>query len=210
MDTLDFIVKKFNVRLQPDTEHRANGQTMPIDLPIGRNELASLFAELGFKSGAEIGVEQGEYSEVLAGAMPHAKIYLVDAWQGYRGYRDHVNQEKLDGFHAATAERMKKYAGVEIIRDWSLNAVKGFGPGLFDFVFIDANHSFDYVMQDIIEWSKVVRRGGIVSGHDYFVGKGNQNHQVPIAVKAYTEAHGVSPWFCARGDHSPTWFWVKQ
>jgi hypothetical protein len=209
-DTLSHILRKFNVPLQPDTEHRDNQQRMPIDLPIGRNELASLFAELGFKSGAEIGVEQGEYSEVLARSMPGAKLHLVDAWFAYPGYRDHVSQGKLDVFHYRVEQRMKQFPNVEIHKLWSTHAAKKMDSDSLDFVFIDANHSFDWVIQDLIEWSRAVRPGGIVSGHDFFVGKGNQNHQVPIAVRAYTEAHGITPWFVLRGDHSPTWMWVKQ
>jgi hypothetical protein len=217
MDTLAHIIKKFNVPLQPDTEHRINGQTMPIDLPIGRNELASLFAELGFKSGAEVGVEQGEYSEVLARANMDSKLFMVDPWKSYRGYRDHVGQEKLDAFFAATSSRMrhlqrnilKPFFEYEIIRKTSVDAARDFKDGSLDYIFLDANHSFDWIMQDLIHWAPKVRPHGICAGHDFFVGKGNRNHQVPIAVKAYTEAHNVSPWFVCRGDHSPTWFWVK-
>lgn len=206
MNTLDFILKRFHIPLQPDTEHRQNGQTMPLDLPMNRAQLAEMFAELGFKSGAEIGVEQGEYSEVLARANPQATIYLVDPWKAYRGYRDHVTQSKLDGFYEATRARTMDY-NCGIVRKFSLDAAKDFKDGSLDFVYIDANHSFDWVIQDIIHWSPKVRSQGLVCGHDYFVG--GQHHQVPIAVRAYAEAHGITPYFTCRGDHSPTWMWVK-
>lgn len=208
MDTLSFILRKYNIRLQPDTEHRLNGQQMPVDLNINRAQLAELFAELGYKSGAEIGVEQGEYSEVLAKANPEAKLYLVDAWARYSNYRDHVSQDKLNGFYETTKARVAGF-NCELIRKYSMEAVRDFKEGTIDFCFIDANHSFDFVIQDIIEWSKRVRPGGLVAGHDYFVGTQGQGHQVPIAVKAYTEAHKIYPWFVARGDHSPSWFFVK-
>jgi predicted O-methyltransferase YrrM len=144
--------------------------------------------------------------------MPEAHLFLVDPWKAYRGYRDHVSQEKLDGFYEATEKRMAavRESGYTLVRRFSMDALKYFKDGQLDFAFIDANHSFDFVMEDIIHWSKKVRPNGIVSGHDYFVGKGNRNHQVPIAVRAYTEAHNISPWFVCRGDHSPTWFYVKQ
>ena len=209
MNTLDHILRKYNIRLQPDTEHRLNHQTMPVDLNINRNQLAELFAELGYKSGAEIGVEQGEYSEVLAKANPEAKLYLVDRWKAYRGYRDHVSQEKLDAFFETTRARVERFPAV-LMRKASLDAARDFKDESLDWVFIDANHSFDWVMQDIIHWTPKVRAGGLVCGHDYFVGTQGQGHQVPIAVKAYTEAHKVWPWFVARGDHSPSWFFVRQ
>lgn len=208
-DTLNHILKKYHIRLQPDTEHRKNGQTMPLDLNITREALAMLFKELGFKSGAEIGVEQGEYSEVLAKANPDATLYLVDAWRRYSAYRDHVSQDKLEGFFERTKERVAAYPNVKILRNWSVEAARGFKDGELDWVFIDANHSFNFVINDIIEWARVVRKDGIVAGHDFFVGSQGHHHQVPIAVRAYTEAHGITPWFVARGDHSPSWLFVK-
>jgi predicted O-methyltransferase YrrM len=49
-----------------------------------------------------------------------------------------------------------------------MEAVKDFKDESLDFVFIDGNHQYSYVLEDITEWSKKVRSGGIVSGHDYF------------------------------------------
>src|SRR5688572_1246269 len=46
------------------------GGKMPIQLPMNRVGLAELFNTPGYKSGAEIGVERGEYSEVLLSSNP--------------------------------------------------------------------------------------------------------------------------------------------
>lgn len=208
-DTLSHILRKFNVRLQPDTEHRLNYQQMPIDLPIGRNELASLFAELGFKSGAEIGVEQGEYSEVLARANPQMKLYLVDAWARYRNYRDHVRQEKLDGFYETTKQRMAGY-NCEIIKAYSVEAAQRFDDGSMDVIYVDANHKLEFVIADLAAWVPKVRPGGICAGHDWFLDKRGGPYHVPIAVRAYTEAYRITPYFICRGDHSASWFFVKS
>ena len=37
----------------------------------------------------------------------------------------------------------------------------------FDFVFIDADHKYESVKQDIEDWYPKVRKGGILAGHDY-------------------------------------------
>ena len=91
----------------------------------------------------------------------------MDAWQVYRGYRDHVTQEKLDNFYKATLYRLAPY-DIEVIREFSLNAIAQISDNSLDFVYIDGNHELPYVINDIIEWSKKVRKGGIVSGHDYY------------------------------------------
>ena len=36
-----------------------------------------------------------------------------------------------------------------------------------DFVYIDANHAYDWVVQDIELWYPKVKKGGILWGHDY-------------------------------------------
>lgn len=185
----------------------------------GRDDLARLFAELGYKSGVEVGVEVGLYSEVLCRENPQATIYGVDPWRAYRAYRTHVSQPKLDGFLETTKERMVAYENYRIIRKFSLDAAKDFKDGSLDFVYIDGNHTLPYVINDMIEWSKKVRVGGIVSGHDYRKSKRivSRNHVV-YAVHCFTQSYRIKPWFLwgrkekARGetrDNNRSWMWVK-
>jgi len=185
----------------------------------GRDDLARLFAELGFRSGAEIGVEVGLYSEVLCRENPQATIYGVDPWRAYRAYRNHVSQGKLNGFLAATKARMAPYENYRIIRKFSMEAVEDFADGSLDFVYIDGNHTLPHIINDIIEWSKKVRIGGIVSGHDYRKSKRivSQNHVV-YAVHCYTESYRIKPWFLLGRkakiksevrDNNRSWMWVK-
>ena len=74
-----------------------------------------------------------------------------------------------------------------------------------DFVYIDADHRFDYVMEDIITWSRKVRPGGIVSGHDYFRFR---NTGVVPAVDVYTHCNYISEWFIT-DEKEASFFWVK-
>jgi hypothetical protein len=196
----DYIVEKYEIDLN---------QRMPIKLSIGRDELPSLFAELGYKVGAEIGVERGAYSEVICQAG--LKLYAIDAWTAYKGYREHVSQSKLDGFFEQTREKMRSY-DCQLIRCFSIDALKLIPDESLDFVYIDAAHDFQHVANDIAGWSKKVRKGGIVSGHDFSRNK-NKNYicQVKDVVQAWAYSHDITPWFITRGDRrSPSWFWVKD
>jgi hypothetical protein len=186
-------------------------------VPIGRDGLASLFCELGFKEGAEIGVETGGYSEVLLRANPGLKLYCVDPWKAYRGYRDHVDQKKLDHFYGVASARLEPLGGV-IVRKFSMDAVKDFKGGSLDFVYIDGNHNFSHVAQDIHEWGRKVKSGGIVSGHDYQKFKRPTEVHVMCVVNGYTYSYGISPWFLTTSketvdgveQHTPkSYFWVK-
>ncbi len=50
---------------------------------------------------------------------------------------------------------------------WSDEAAKDFADESFDLVFIDADHSEEWVLRDLAAWLPKVRAGGVIAGHDY-------------------------------------------
>ena len=204
MSTLEVILNKFNI----GDFTKVN---MPIDLlQATRLDLADLFCELKFETGVEIGVQEGLYSEQICLRNPNLKKhYSIDGWKAYRGYRDHVNQTKMDNFYAEAKSRLSKYP-IEIIKSFSLDAIKNFKDNSLDYVYIDGNHSFDHVIQDIIQWSAKVRPGGIIAGHD-FIRRIMEPVHVIQATQVYTYCHKISPWFTVGGSTKETrsFFWIK-
>jgi len=180
----------------------------PIELPCIREDLPAMFRSFGFTHGAEIGVEQGEFSETLCKNYPELVLYCVDPWKAYAGYRDHVYQDKLDRFYLATKERLFKY-GCRLVREFSMDAVKNFDNETFDFVYIDGNHNFQNCTNDICEWTKKVKRGGIIAGHDYRTDKWKSETHVADVVLGYTHGYKINPWFLTQ-DKTKTFLWVKQ
>lgn len=177
------------------------GDNLPISaFHGGRNKLPELFNELGYKKGAEIGVEQGIFSEVICKGIPGVKLICVDPWKEY----NRITQEMCDKYYQEALERLKPY-DVEYKRMTSIEAVKTVPDESLDFVYIDGLHEFDPVMLDIILWSPKVRTGGIVSGHDFMQG---YRMGVVTAVEAYTKGHYTPAWYITRG-REPSWFWVK-
>lgn len=208
MSTLEYVLEKFNINIYSDTE------ASPIEVPnFGRDQLADLFADLGFNFGVEIGVESGAYSKRLLEVNPDLFLYSVDPWEAHRGYRDHTRQSKLDRFYEETVAALKPF-GIrsKIFRKFSMDALKLFDDDSLDFVYIDANHSFVTVAQDIYHWSKKVKRGGIVSGHDYTrYAHQEANIHVFQVVNGYTDAYGIRPWFVFGNEGEvKNWMWVKQ
>ncbi len=188
----------------------------PVTVPgIGRNDLASLFYELGFTQGVEVGTEQGVYAEILCKANPNLHLYCVDPWKVYdrgRGYRRGANQQQFDAFYKETTERLKPYK-TTFIKKMSMEAVAKFKDGSLDFVYIDANHRLEYVIRDITEWAKKVRPGGVIAGHDYKRYKYQYYSHVVEALVAYNGSYRRGlPWFVL--DHTPgeklrSWFFIK-
>ena len=173
-----------------------------------RRDLVKLYRDLGYHIGAEIGVGGGIFSEMICQEIPSVKLYAVDAWMIYDSYDDFRNQDYLEDDYARTLQKLESF-DVTIIRKFSMDAVKQFENGSLDFVYIDANHEAPYVEDDIREWSKKVRPGGMVSGHDY----ANMHQAVIEAVDKYAQR----PLFLV-GDPKEegnnalllcSWFWIK-
>ena len=70
---------------------------------------------------------------------------------------------------------------VKFINDYSSKASEKIEDGSLDLVFIDANHEYDCIKEDIALWTPKVRKGGIISGHDY----GPAHPGVMKAVREY-------------------------
>lgn len=181
-----------------------------------RLELAELFRDKGFTVGAEIGVFDGYFSEHLLKTIPNLHLHAVDAWQVYNGYRDHKFQRNMDAAFVRAQERFAPFAGkVMITRKFSMDAVKGFGDGTLDFVYIDGNHEYKFVKEDIEQWTKKVRIGGIVAGDDYYLTP-HGNVGVLKAVDEYVRNNNyilhITDWDMenpVEDNRQPSWFFAR-
>lgn len=206
MDTLNRIVEKFGIETW-----RSDRMPIVVD-SLTRDGFAALVAELGFHLGAEIGVERGRYSKSLLKANPRLTLYGVDPWETYNGYRDYVSQQQLDEFYADTQRRLAPYPGAKLIRAFSAEAVKDFHDESLDFVYIDGNHDLMNVVTDLTLWSKKVRPGGIVAGHDYVRRTSSRTRTLHVieGVVAFTKCYDVSPWFVfGNRREAGSFMWVK-
>jgi hypothetical protein len=165
-----------------------------------------LFKLLGYTEGVEVGVQKGKFTEKLCKDNPELHMNCIDPWLEYRNldWEDHksIVQNTHDIRYQETMERLSKY-NTTIIRKKSLEAVEDFKDDSLDFVYIDGNHRFNYIMTDIIYWVPKVRKGGIIACHDY------HDPQVGTAVDAFTKCHGVRPWYITQ-ETQPTAYWVQE
>lgn len=193
MDRLKYIQKKFGI---------APEQKSPIRLPIERHrEFPVLLNEMECRIGAEIGVRRGRFAQWLCHKIRPLKLYLIDPYLAYPEYDEYPEQADMDAVKENARNRMKKY-NCEFVEKKSMDALRDFNDNSLDFVHIDANHAFDFVVRDIIEWSRKVKPGGIVSGHDY----SEKFPEVTAAVNGWVQAKQISPLFTTKQDN---WFYVK-
>ena len=202
MNTLDYIVKKFNIDLT---------QKSPFVLKFNRlTDLPQLFKELNFKSGAEIGVLYAKYSEILCKALPDTQIHSVDPWTFYPLHNNFRRSWRYQPMYERVVKTLAPYPNSHIVRKYSVDAANDFKDESLDFVFIDADHRFQFVTNDIAEWSKKVKVGGIVAGHDYQPGRRTRSfvHVIEV-VDGWTKAYDIHPWFVLEAPKETSWMWVK-
>jgi len=190
----------------------------PAEIPdCGRDDLPDFFKSLGLKVGVEIGVAGGGFSEKLCQAG--LKMYSVDPYLDYPDYSTESIQERLNSEFEKAKKRLAPY-DCTLIKKTSMEAVKDFDDNSIDFVYIDGHHGFKFVTEDIYEWSKKVRRGGIISGHDYLYAYKHAMHPYVCHVKqvvlAYTSAMGIKRWYVLGLRNSPkrdqfrSWMWFNE
>ncbi len=200
----DYLIRKFSISPQ-----RLKAP-MPIELnSFHRNDLAQLFAELGFTKGCEVGVAEGRYSEILLKANPDCHLLLVDPWHAYSGNPQNKSKEKNEFAYNETLRRTKPYPNVKIDMRYSMDAVRDVEDGSLDFVYLDGHHSYPFIMSDLIFWSQKVRSGGIVSGDDVYQLNEKWGAGPAEAVYDYTRAMRINPWFLISGHKSVDFFFVK-
>jgi len=138
---------------------------------IHRNEIGKYLTSLGLTGkGVEVGTFKGDYAKHILSTWG-GTLYMVDPWreipEGYIDSSNHANHP------TAYLDTMNKLKGVEdrgiMIRALSEQAVDLFKDESLDFVYIDGNHTYDYVKQDIELWYPKVKKGGLVAGHDYLL-----------------------------------------
>jgi hypothetical protein len=216
MSTLDRVVEYFSLppALPPS----------PVSIPnVGRAHLAQLFAVLGYTTGAEIGVWEGEYSEQLCQQNPGLHLLCVDAWTPYGGDETQANVNdptfiaKVNAARTAAYARLRPY-NCSILPYFSVEAAHLVPDRSLDFVYIDANHTFEGLVADFASWVPKVRTGGIIAGHDYHQFRRFRGVRVIEAVHGYTSAHDIHPWFLLGRRKRPageyydgirSFFWVN-
>jgi hypothetical protein len=184
-----------------------------------RFDLPDFFVDMGYKVGAEIGVEMGRYTKYLC--VKPLQIYAIDPWLEYEDFSSPhmLKQKRINKTYEYAKQNLSRFPNCTIIRKTSMEAAKDFKDGSLDFVFIDGHHGFKYVAEDLWEWSKKVRSGGTIAGHDYvFLDNALKDPfaiHVGYVVKAFTECFKIKDWYRLshirnnKRDRYESYFWIN-
>jgi len=129
----------------------------------------SVIQRLGLRVGAEVGVAFGGHAEAILDNTSVARLVGIDPYQHQPNYDDMLNlpQEHFEHMFWYTIGRLSRFGERYVhVRSPSEEAVRSI-DGLADFVYIDANHSYDAVKRDLELWVPKIRPGGVIGGHDF-------------------------------------------
>ena len=141
--------------------------------------LRHLIEKNNFKTMAEVGVRDGRTTFHLLDHCPELTIYAIDM-----SIKEFYNKE--------VANRYKnRLIAIEATSELAADQI---ADNSLDLVFIDANHSYDYVKKNIIKYTPKLKENGLLTGHD--IDYPGVNQAVNEMVKQY--------------DVGPNYVWIKN
>jgi predicted O-methyltransferase YrrM len=115
--------------------------------------MASIMKMAKYSTVLEIGVFEGETAQHLIQALPKGGQYIgID-----------INDYRTDATKLYMAEGGKS---IDFILGNSLSELSKLPSAHFDLIFIDADHTFEHVLQEFKLAEKLVSRGGLIILHD--------------------------------------------
>lgn len=180
----------------------------------GRKDLPHLLNILFLTNeGAEVGTQQAKFSSYILTHWKGRKLYSIDPWLHFDNYNDisNVPQYRQEQIYADAINNLKQFGNrSQIMRCTSLEASKQFQDGQLDFVYLDAQHHYEAVKQDINLWYPKVKPGGILSGHDYVDGQLREGtFGVKSAVDEFTKDNNLTL-IISQEPYWPSWFITKR
>lgn len=130
----------------------------------------------GYKTYVELGVWKGHSISFLADRLrsnTDCKIYAVDIFEKWDKNKDVLHEVKhIVEIYNQNLKNVNVRHLITDIESLSWAAAVQFEDKSVDFLFIDADHTYDSVVKDINTWLPKMKEGSIISGHDYFTAEG--------------------------------------
>jgi predicted O-methyltransferase YrrM len=124
----------------------------------------SIFVEIGSWKGKSTVY----MAEEIKKSGKNIKFYTIDTFEGTREEHDlesDIIHHSLYETYLKNIDPIKDF--ITTIRGSSWEMHKEFKENSIDFLFIDGDHTYEGVKKDLSLWFPKVKKGGIISGHDY-------------------------------------------
>jgi hypothetical protein len=135
-----------------------------------RENFPHLLNNMGLNgSGVELGTFKGQFSKIILDNWG-GSLFMVDVWRplSQEEYDDQSNHANHSDAYSVAMENTREHAErAHMLRCKGEIAANLFTDESLDFAYIDANHTYEAVLDDIALWYPKVKSGGILAGHDY-------------------------------------------
>ena len=192
-----------------------------------RHELVELVASHPINHMVELGVYEGEFSEHCYKSLDLKRYTLVDFWEydeysfvledapQMRGLRTVYNQyfhndpkQALRAAYEKTRNRFEDTHKVEVLKMDIAKAADRFSDGSLDFIYLDGNHTYEFVLRDLYTWFPKLRVGGLFACNDFFESSvaALQNIGVIPAFLTFSKRHKTFPIALTSSDWADFYF----
>lgn len=128
---------------------------------------------------AEIGVYKGSFSAKVLEIVRPSRLHLIDPWkyepaaaygEAWYGGEKGGNQENMDAIYQSVLRRFGPWiqsGTVQVHRAASSDAAAVLPDNYFDWIYVDGNHRYEFVKNDLEAYCSKVKAGGYIAGDDY-------------------------------------------
>ena len=160
--------------------------------------------------GMEIGVYKGANIPIFLKTKP-ACLYLLDCWEKQTGSyeQDILNNEDMVSAYNNVVKTFGDLPNIVIIQQYAHDACSFFKDKYFDWIYFDADHSYNATLRELTDWYPKIKNGGWVCGHDYFQSTDYPWVQCKRAIDEFaTEYDGEL--IVTTTDTYPNWAFKKE
>lgn len=133
--------------------------------------LSSVIKENDIHTFIEVGTAAGNNIRNILELLPEheLEVWCVDPYEYYDEYGDDpkATPDIIQERYRKASNTIFEFDNVHHIREYSEDAAPLFDDESIDMIFLDGNHSYEYVKKDTGLWWPKVKDGGFLSGHDY-------------------------------------------
>lgn len=123
------------------------------------------------KNMIEIGSFQGESTTIFSNIFNNPTIFAVDIWDNYDNNENIVNNDNPKDIENNFDVITKDYSNIIKIKMSSEKFSEFVADNSIDFIYIDGDHTYESVYNDIIKWKNKIKINGFIGGHDYVEGR---------------------------------------
>lgn len=118
---------------------------------------------------AEVGCMYGGYAQQVLHKWKGYRYWMIDPWERQPAsiYKERTDDTDYESCYRQCQELAERDKRVRLIRKLSVDAARDIENNTLDMVFIDGNHCYQAVLEDIDAWWPKLKKGGVMGFDDY-------------------------------------------